>query len=388
MSVSSAPETSGKPPIIWLNTLVFAITFAISAIGVPWYGITYGFSTGMIIALLGTIAFAGISITAGYHRLWAHKTYDAHWSLRILFALGGALAVQNSALHWSSDHREHHKHVDDNDHDPYSAKRGFWYSHIGWMLREYQASKYSNYDNVKDLQQDPVVMWQHRHYLLLTLLTTIGWPVAIGFMLGDVWGAVLLVGFARLVINHHTTFFINSLAHIWGKQTYTDRNTARDNGFLALLTFGEGYHNYHHIFSADYRNGIRWWHFDPTKWLIRSCSWLGLTKNLKRTNGYQIEKARLAMQFKRLQDQAPISCETTRERLHEEYDALMLRLREYYQVRKQLLDTKAKALADQMHLITLAELQQKVIEMREALQTHKREFHRLMQTVMQQRSIA
>lgn len=388
MSVSSAPETSGKPPIIWLNTLVFAITFAISAIGVPWYGITYGFSAGMIVALLGTIAFAGISITAGYHRLWAHKTYDAHWSLRILFALGGALAVQNSALHWSSDHREHHKHVDDNDHDPYSAKRGFWYSHIGWMLREYQASKYSNYDNVKDLQQDAIVMWQHRHYLLLTLITTIGWPVAIGFMLGDVWGAVLLVGFARLVINHHTTFFINSLAHIWGKQTYTDRNTARDNGFLAFLTFGEGYHNYHHIFSADYRNGIRWWHFDPTKWLIRSCSWLGLTKNLKRTNGYQIEKARLAMQFKRLQDKAPIACENTRERLHEEYDALMLRLREYYQARKQLLDTKAKALADQMHVITLAELQQKVIEMREALQTHKREFRRLMQTVMQQRSIA
>lgn len=388
MSVSSAPETSSKPPIIWLNTLVFAITFAISAIGVPWYGITYGFSAGMIVALLGTIAFAGISITAGYHRLWAHKTYDAHWSLRILFALGGALAVQNSALHWSSDHREHHKHVDDNDHDPYSAKRGFWYSHIGWMLREYQASKYSNYDNVKDLQQDPIVMWQHRHYLLLTLITTIGWPVAIGFMLGDVWGAVLLVGFARLVINHHTTFFINSLAHIWGKQTYTDRNTARDNGFLAFLTFGEGYHNYHHIFSADYRNGIRWWHFDPTKWLIRCCSWLGLTKNLKRTNGYQIEKARLAMQFKRLQDKAPIACENTRERLHEEYDALMLRLREYYQARKQLLDTKAKALADQMHVITLAELQQKVIEMREALQTHKREFRRLMQTVMQQRSIA
>ncbi|MFC0445982.1 acyl-CoA desaturase [Pseudidiomarina halophila] len=367
---------SDKPGIIWLNTLVFAITFAVAAIGVPWYGLTHGFSLGLWLALIGTIAFAGISITAGYHRLWAHRTYDAHWSLRILFALGGALAVQNSALHWSSDHREHHKHVDDNDRDPYSAKRGFWYSHIGWMLREYQASRYHDYNNVKDLQKDPVVMWQHRHYLALTLLTSIGWPIAIGLLLGDVWGAVILVGFARLVINHHTTFFINSLAHIWGKQPYTDRNTARDNGFLAFLTFGEGYHNYHHIFSADYRNGIRWWQFDPTKWLIRSCSWLGLTSNLKRTHGYQIEKAKIEMQFKKLTARTPIRCETTLQKLQDEYDALLLRLREYYQARKQLLDNKTKALTEQMP--TLEEMQDKVTELRAAFLEHKHHFKMLL----------
>ncbi|RUO59884.1 acyl-CoA desaturase [Pseudidiomarina marina] len=383
--VSAAAE---KPPILWLNLSVFAITFLVSVIGVPWYGMTHGFSAGLIAGLIGTIVFAGISITAGYHRLWAHRAYDAHWSLRILFALGGALAVQNSALHWSSDHREHHKHVDDNDKDPYSAKRGFWYSHIGWMLREYQASRYSNYDNAKDLQKDPIVMWQHRNYLLLTLVTSIGWPVALGLMLGDVWGAIILVGFARLVINHHTTFFINSLAHIWGKQTYTDRNTARDNGVLALLTFGEGYHNYHHIFSADYRNGIRWWHFDPTKWLIRACSWVGLTSNLKRTNGYQVEKARLEMQFKKATAKAQVSCETTMAKLHDEFDAMVAKLREYYQVRKQLLDTKAKAMADSMHMPTLAELQAKAEIMRIAFQTHKQEFHELLQRTLRAPQLA
>ncbi|GAB3288297.1 acyl-CoA desaturase [Pseudidiomarina andamanensis] len=377
--VSAAAE---KPPIIWLNLSVFAITFLVTVIGVPWYGLTHGFSAGLIAGLIGTIVFAGISITAGYHRLWAHRAYDAHWSLRILFALGGALAVQNSALHWSSDHREHHKHVDDNDKDPYSAKRGFWYSHIGWMLREYQASRYSNYDNAKDLQNDPIVMWQHRNYLLLTLVTSIGWPIALGVMLGDVWGAIILVGFARLVINHHTTFFINSLAHIWGKQTYTDRNTARDNGVLALLTFGEGYHNYHHIFSADYRNGIRWWHFDPTKWLIRACSWVGLTSNLKRTNGYQVEKARLEMQFKKATAKAQLSCETTMAKLHDEFDVMVAKLREYYQVRKQLLDTKAKAMADSMHMPTLAELQAKADIMRIAFNTHKQEFQELLQRTL------
>lgn len=382
MSSDPVSATAEKPPIIWLNLSVFAITFLVTVIGVPWYGLTHGFSAGLIAGLIGTIVFAGISITAGYHRLWAHRAYDAHWSLRILFALGGALAVQNSALHWSSDHREHHKHVDDNDKDPYSAKRGFWYSHIGWMLREYQASRYSNYDNAKDLQKDPIVMWQHRNYLLLTLVTSIGWPIALGLMLGDVWGAIILVGFARLVINHHTTFFINSLAHIWGKQTYTDRNTARDNGVLALLTFGEGYHNYHHIFSADYRNGIRWWHFDPTKWLIRACSWVGLTSNLKRTNGYQVEKARLEMQFKKATAKAQLSCETTMAKLHDEFDLMVAKLREYYQVRKQLLDTKAKAMADSMHMPTLAELQAKAEVMRIAFQTHKQEFQALLQRTL------
>ncbi len=367
-------KSTENPPIIWLNSLLFIITFSVAVIGVPWYAYSHGLSTGLWLAMFGTIVFAGISITAGYHRLWAHKTYDAHWSLRILFALGGALAVQNSILHWSSDHREHHKHVDHDEHDPYSASRGFWYSHIGWMLREYQANRYHDYNNVKDLQKDPIVMWQHRNYLSLTLLTAIGWPLLIGWLLGDILGGVLLVGFARLVINHHTTFFINSLAHIWGKQTYTDRNSARDNGVLALLTFGEGYHNYHHIFSADYRNGIRWWHFDPTKWLIRACSWLGLTRNLKRTNEFQIERARLDMAMKRAEQKVAGRCADTYAKLQAEYAVLLERLREYYQLRKQLLDAKAKAFSDQMQMPSMAEMQHKLAYLRTSVEAHKRYF--------------
>jgi len=370
---------AGRPQIIWLNTLVFSLTFLVAVIGVPWYGMTHGFSGGMWLAFVLTIGFAGISITAGYHRLWSHRTYEANPVLRFLFAIGGALALQNSILHWSSDHREHHKHVDHNDHDPYSAKRGFWYSHIGWMLREYNPDKYYDYNNVKDLQQDRIVMWQHRNYLTLTLATTIGWPILLGLLMGDVLGALLLVGFLRLVVNHHTTFFINSLAHMWGSQPYTERNSARDNGFLAFLTFGEGYHNYHHIFSADYRNGIRWWQFDPTKWLIRACSWVGLTRGLKRCSEYQIEKARLEMQFKRLQEQTASKPQDMLETLHAEYDQLLMKLKTYYQVRKQFLDTKAKALRDQMHMPTVASLQQQVAEMKETLKAQKRAWRRMLE---------
>ncbi|MGM0526214.1 MAG: fatty acid desaturase [Pseudomonadota bacterium] len=373
-------ENNAKPPIIWLNTLVFLITFVIAAVAVPWYAMAVGIDGAFWWVMFGTLCFAGISITAGYHRLWSHRTYNAHPVVRFIFALGGALAIQNSALHWSSDHRVHHTHVDDNDRDPYSAQRGFWYSHIGWMLREYDASQYSDYNNVKDLQKDPVVMWQHRNYLSLTLLLNFGWPIVAGLMLGDVWAGLLVVGVLRLVLNHHTTFFINSLAHVWGSQPYTDKNSARDNGVLAFLTFGEGYHNYHHIFSADYRNGIRWWQFDPTKWLIRAFAGLGLASGLKRSSGYQVEKARLQMQLQRLQMKAHKAPPTLLEKAQQHYDEMAVQLRSYYQARKKLLDSKAQHLREQVNMDAL---KAQVEELQRSVEQQKRHWKQLVTQIKQ-----
>jgi len=338
-----------KPRIIWLNVSVFMITFLFAAIAVPYRAYTHGFDAMEIGAALICFIYCGMSITTGYHRLWSHKTYQAHWSLRIIFALGGAFALQNSVLHWCSDHRIHHKHVDNNDVDPYSAKMGFWYSHIGWMLREYQASRYSDYNNVRDLQKDKIVMWQHKYYLLLTITMNFGVPILFGIWHGDVINSLLLLGFLRLVLSHHTTFFINSLAHVWGKQTYTDKNTARDNGFLAFLTFGEGYHNFHHIFENDYRNGIRWWQFDPTKWLIKSCEFLNLTSKLRVSPEDKIEKAKLAMTLQRSQQKLKLhpEAEIMLEKLQCEYDNLITKVNEFYAVRKKLIATKRdKLIAD------------------------------------------
>src|SRR5690606_6955617 len=140
------------------------------------------------------------------------------------FALFGAGATQNSILVWASGHRRHHRYVDQ-DNDPYSAKRGLWYSHIGWMLRDYSTGR-EDFGNVPDLQRDPVVMFQHRHYVPLAIGMNLAPALLAGVVLGDVWGHLLLAGFLRLVVNHHVTFFINSLAHYWGKQPYTDANTA------------------------------------------------------------------------------------------------------------------------------------------------------------------
>lgn len=335
-----------KPPIIALNVAIFIITTSVTVIGVPLWAVYAGIGWTEILTAIALFFFTGMSITAGYHRLWSHKAYEAHPVVRVILAIGGAMAMQNSILHWCSDHRVHHRHVDTNGVDPYSAKQGFWFSHIGWMLREYQAQRYSDYSNCKDLQKDKVVMWQHNHYLAILLISNFGITGFLGWLNGDIIGMMLVAGVARLVAVHHVTFFINSLAHIWGSRPYTDTNSARDNGILAFFTFGEGYHNYHHIFEYDYRNGIRWWQYDPTKWLIKSLSFVKLTYKLRTTPDERIEKARLVMQLKHAKTNLvnlPNADEVVA-KIQAEYDILMLRMAEYYKTRKALVAMKKEKL--------------------------------------------
>jgi len=291
-------QSKTEPALIRINAAIFVGLPLAALLLVPAWGIYRGFDTFQWLWALAFLYLNGMSITGGYHRLWAHKAYEASPLLKWFYAFWGAGALQNSILIWASDHRRHHRHVDDNDLDPYSAGRGLWFSHMGWMLREYRSNE-TDLTNARDLQRDPVVMWQHRHYVPLTLLMNLGLPLLLGIWHGDIIGTLLLVGLLRLVINHHVTFFINSLAHFWGSRPYTESNSARDNGFLAFLTYGEGYHNFHHIFQTDYRNGIRWWQWDPTKWMINLCSRLGLADNLNRVPDFKIQRALLDTEFER-----------------------------------------------------------------------------------------
>ncbi|MFT5807885.1 MAG: stearoyl-CoA desaturase (delta-9 desaturase) [Moritella dasanensis] len=342
-----------KPPLIWLNVFVFASTFLAAITLVPWYGFTYGFETFEVVAMIVGIFVCGLSITGGYHRLWSHRTYKAHWSVRLIFALGGAFALQNSAIHWSSDHRRHHKHVDHDDKDPYSASHGFWFSHIGWMLREYNAMIYTDYTNVRDLQKDGIAVWQHKYYNVLALVMNVGVPILVGLLYGDVWASLLLLGVARLVLSHHFTFFINSWAHMWGTQPYTDRNTARDNALLAIFTHGEGYHNYHHIFETDYRNGIKWYQYDPTKWLINVLAWCNLASDLRTVPEARIEQAKLKMELKRRHDKVqhlPNADEVIL-RLNQEYDVLCEKLNAFYKAKVVLFESKKKSLNEKLDKI-------------------------------------
>lgn len=325
LATETMRQPEAKPPVNWLAAVVLISTPILALILVPLYAWYNDFTAAAWVSFIVLSAFNGMAITAGYHRLWAHRAYEAHWSVRLVLMLFGTMATQNSILVWASSHRTHHRHVDHVDHDPYSINRGFWFAHIGWMLRLYESGK-SDFRNAPDLLNDPIVMFQHRHYLSLVLAMNFGLPMLIGYMVGDFWGVVLLGGLFRLVWSHHTTFFINSLAHMWGSRPYTDTNTARDNGVLALFTYGEGYHNYHHIFQYDYRNGIRWYQFDPTKWLIFALSWVGLTRNLKRCPEFAIEKAKLTMQFKYAEEKltnsgiAQAQLESWKAKLAQEYE--------------------------------------------------------------------
>ena len=313
-------QSAPKPPLIWINAVLFVGLPLAALVLVPAWGIYQGYDSfqwGWAIALL---YLNGLSITGGYHRLWSHRAYRAHPALKAFFAFWGAGALQNSILIWASDHRRHHRHVDDNERDPYSAGRGLWFSHMGWLLREYKTNT-EDFSNAADLQRDGIVMFQHRHYVWLTLAANLGVPVLLGIWHGDIIGTVLLVGLLRLVVNHHVTFFINSLAHYWGRRPYTESNSARDNGFLAFLTYGEGYHNFHHLFQTDYRNGVRWWQWDPTKWMINLCSRIGLASRLQRVSDFKIQRAILDTEFQRARDKLAIGAysETLMSTLEREY---------------------------------------------------------------------
>ena len=350
-SVDTGSKNTTKPPILWLQAIIFSSTLLISLTLVPWYGYEYGYSWGMGLFFFLFLWANGLSITAGYHRLWSHNTYKAHPVLRLFFALFGAAALQNSALVWCSGHRRHHRHVDDIEQDPYSAKKGLWFSHIGWMLREYDSAS-DDFSNAKDLQRDPIVAWQHKHYLVIAISMNFVPPILMGWILGDILGGLLLLGVLRLVVSHHTTFFINSLAHFWGKQPYTDENTARDNGLLALVTYGEGYHNFHHMFQKDYRNGARWWQFDPTKWLISAGTWVGLTSDLSRIPNFKIHRALLDMQFKRAEQTiAALGAGSERAMqwrayLDTEYQQLTANMNEWNELRQQWYDQKREQLSE------------------------------------------
>lgn len=344
----NTPVKKEHAPINWPAAIMFTITTLVTVIAVPWYGISAGYSTAAWVAFLVLTILTELAITAGYHRLWSHNTYKAHWSLRLFYALFGAMALQNTVLDWCSGHRTHHRHVDDVDKDPYSAKRGLWFSHMGWMLRNYESSASITFDNVKNLQKDPIVMWQYKYYLPIALGLNIAIPAALGIIFNDFWGMILLAGFLRIVTAHHFTFFINSIVHKWGKQPYTDENTARDNAFFAILTHGEGYHNFHHIFQNDYRNGVRWWQYDPTKWFIAVASWFGLATDLKRVSNFRIQRAKVQMQFKRAQEKLSQSSQTEKwaELLEKEYEQFTKMLSEwtelqagkYQEARQNLLD--------------------------------------------------
>jgi stearoyl-CoA desaturase (delta-9 desaturase) len=253
-------------------------------------------------AVLGFVLYLalGLSITAGYHRLFSHTAYLASTPVRLFYAIVGAGAVQGSIKWWAHSHRVHHRYTD-TPRDPYDARQGLWYSHMGWMLVKANPKNRARAD-ISDLTSDWVVRFQHRHYLSLMLFMALGFPTIVaGVFWGDWWGGFIYGGIFKSFVIQQATFCVNSLAHWIGSQPFDDRRTPRDHVITALATFGEGYHNFHHEFPSDYRNALKWYQYDPTKMVIWGLSKIGMAWNLKTFSQNAIEQGLLQQQEKKLE---------------------------------------------------------------------------------------
>ena len=273
----SSPRRQATPK--YFTTLLFGLVVCGALIGVPAFAYAYGFTwlDWTMFAVLYVVT--GLGITVGYHRLLAHRSFDCRNWVKAGFLIAGGWALENSALKWAADHIRHHANCDQ-EADPYNAQRGFWYSHCGWLFFKdiHADDKYAS-----RLRQDPLVIWQH-HYYLPIVLSGLALPFIVGFLhsgwIGGL-GCFLLAGVGRTFAVLNSTFCINSVCHLWGRQPHGQTNSSRDSWVVSLLTFGEGYHNYHHTYQSDYRNGPRWYNFDPSKWLIYTLSLLGLANSLR-----------------------------------------------------------------------------------------------------------
>lgn len=270
----------------WPTGLFIIVYHLLLVVCLPLYFFHYSTSWQMLTISAILVYISGLSVTVGYHRLYSHTTYKTRPVVEAVLLFFASMATQGSALRWSFEHRHHHAFVD-TDRDPYSIKKGFMYAHLYWLFKK---PKEIDPKVVSDLMRNPLLTFQHKHYATLMFGTNLLVTLAVGYFLNDYLGAFLFSWLTRLFVLHHFTWFINSLAHTWGARTFCKELSAVDNYIIALLTFGEGYHNYHHTFAYDYRNGIRWFHFDPTKWIIWTLHKCGLASHLKRVPRHRVEE--------------------------------------------------------------------------------------------------
>lgn len=332
----------------WSSGLFIIIYHLALLIALPIYISHRTPQAGLILASLILLFLSGISISAGYHRFYAHKSYNASKIVEVVLLFFATMALEGSVLRWSSQHRLHHRFTD-KEQDPYPIKKGFLYAHILWIFEKYRPIDMTV---VPDLVKNKIVMFQNRHYALLGTLTNIVSTLFIWWLTGDIFGSIVISLIARIFLLHHLTFFINSLAHTWGARTYSGEQTAVDNYIIALLTFGEGYHNYHHVFTSDYRNGVKWYHFDPGKWLVWILSKLRLTGGLRKMDQYFIKKTIIrkdkAILLEKLRECKYLQKESFENKVNKMSEKIMLKLSELSRLSHEYAQSRHRTIRKQM----------------------------------------
>uniref|UniRef100_A0A0A9WGL8 Acyl-CoA Delta(11) desaturase n=3 Tax=Lygus hesperus TaxID=30085 RepID=A0A0A9WGL8_LYGHE len=277
---------------VWRTLLVFAYIHAVFPYGVYLFFTRVKWATHIFVWV--SIYIGGLGITAGAHRLWAHKSYRARAPLRIILALFNASAFQRSIYDWVRDHRSHHRFTD-TDADPYNSQRGFFFSHMGWLLikKHPDVQEKGNVIDMSDLESDWVVMLQKKYYGIIMPICMAVLPMAIPVYLWgeDPWNAWIVCCVSRWCYMLHSTWVVNSLAHIYGNKPYDKSITPAQNVYVAIIAFGEGWHNYHHAFPWDYKTSeFSSWELNWTSAFIDFFAKIGWAYNLKTANVEMIKK--------------------------------------------------------------------------------------------------
>jgi stearoyl-CoA desaturase (delta-9 desaturase) len=255
----------------WPSIAFFAAIHALALLA-PWF-----FSwTGLGIAIFFHWLFGSLGICLGYHRLLTHRSLQVPKPLEYLFAICGALSLQGGPIFWVAGHRRHHLYTEDNERDPYSARRGFWWSHMAWLF--YKRPEFFDYNTYRqfapDLDRDPFYRWLNKYFLLLQL------PLGLALYALGGWSFVIYGMFVRIVLLWHSTWLINSATHIYGYRSHASEDNSRNLWWAALLTYGEGWHNNHHAHPNVAKAGWKWWEVDMTWWAIAAMKQVGLARRV------------------------------------------------------------------------------------------------------------
>ncbi|MGH1394004.1 MAG: acyl-CoA desaturase [Trichormus sp.] len=264
-------ETEESLRLRWINVAFFGTIHALALLA-PWF---FSWSALGLLLFLHWL-FGSIGICLGYHRLLSHKSFQVPKWLEYAIALIGALALQGGPIFWVGGHRQHHAHTEDIKLDPYSAKRGFWWSHMLWILYPrfefFDSETYYKY--APDLARQPFYRWLDRYFLLLQI------PLGLLLYVLGGWPFVFYGMFLRAVLLWHCTWFVNSATHMWGYRTFDADDNARNLWWVSIVTYGEGWHNNHHTYPHVAKAGFQWWEIDVTWWSIKLLQTLGLAKKV------------------------------------------------------------------------------------------------------------
>lgn len=258
-------------PIYWEMVAFFASIHALALLA-PWF---FSWSALGVLIFLHWL-FGSIGICLGYHRLLSHRSFQVPQWLEYIIATIGALALQGGPIFWVGGHRLHHAHTEHKDKDPYSATRGFWWSHMLWLF--YQNPEFGDRScyqkSAPDLQRVPYYRWLDRYFLLL--------QIPLGLILYGLggWSFAIYGIFLRSVLLWHSTWLINSATHLWGYRNFSVKDNSRNLWWAALLTYGEGWHNNHHAQPNVAKAGWRWWEIDLTWRAIQILALLGLARKV------------------------------------------------------------------------------------------------------------